>query len=413
MNEAQRGIAAYRAAGKHEPAARKQRRRAADAGVELSVEIGEGASKGVTAPSAGGRKQVSDSAPAGAPKTASSFDTSAQKRLDAEVDKKGYRKAAKMLLLLGKDEAAKVLKDFSAEQVEAISLEIARISKIDNSEAAQLFEELGMARRHRGAVKAGPPAARAMLVGAFGEERGLAILKRVVPETREVPFRFLEDIEPEQILLLLKNESTLTVSIVLPYLKPQKASKVLEALPPDIQRETIRRIARISKINPEVIARIEGVLKERIRTQGHVVTQEIDGRAALAEILKHMDYTGSDRILADLESFDPELTENVKDRLLSVDVLLLVDDADAQAVFRDFDDREIAVLLKGKNDQIIEKILGSVSSRRQAIIREELLNLGKMRKSEVDKATKDFVEYLVELDEQRKIVIHWHDQIIE
>jgi flagellar motor switch protein FliG len=203
------------------------------------------------------------------------------------------------------------------------------------------------------------------------------------------------------------------MSIILPYLEPRKASKMLESLVPDLQRETIRRIAKMTKIDPDVILRIEGVLKERIRTQGKVVTEEIDGREALARILKHMRYSDEEKILDELASVDPELSQNVKDRLFTIDLIFNIDDAELQAILRDYDDQEIAVLLKAKEARIQDRILSSLSSRRQTMVREEVLRIGKMRKSDVDSATKDFVDYLVDLDDKRHITIHWNDEVVE
>jgi len=203
------------------------------------------------------------------------------------------------------------------------------------------------------------------------------------------------------------------VSIILPYLEARKAAQVIEHLPADIQKEVIRRIAKIERIDQEVVSRIEEFLKERIRTQGTVVSQEIDGRSALADILKHMDLSSEEKILEDLADFDPELSQAVKDKVFTIELILKIDDAELQTILRDYDDREIAVILKGKSEPIASKIINNVSSRRAAIVGEEMTALGRMRRAEVDKATKEFLDYLIELDDQRKISIHWDDRVVE
>ena len=339
--------------------------------------------------------------------------SSTEELLKAEAGGRGYRKVAKFLLLLGQDEAAKILKHFTPDEIEGISREIARIRSIDGTEAQDLLREFGVVQKRSHRVMAGPETARAMLVAAFGEERGKALLRRVVPNGAEAPFRFLSDIGYEQILLLLKNESAPTVSLILPYLEARKAAQVIEHLPADIQMDVIRRIAKIERIDQDVIRRIEEFLKERIRTQGTVVTQDIDGRSALAEILKHMDLSSEEKILEELDNFDPELSQAVKDKVFTIDLILKIDDAELQTILRDYDDREISIILKGKSEPIASKIINNVSSRRAALIGEEMTVLGRMRRSEVDKVTKEFLDYLIELDDQRKISIHWDDRLIE
>ena len=404
MNEAERGIAAYKATAKKASQPKKRGKKLPEA-EDTVVEIGR-------TPSATQKKANEESSDS--EKSASRKQSArTEKLLRAETENKGYKKVAKFLLLLGKEEAAQILKHFSKEEIEAITQEIAQVQRIDKAEAESLLEAFGVAGKKRREVKAGPETAKAILASAFGEVRADQILKKAVPETREVPFQFLNELDDAQIHLLLKNESIPTLSIVLPYLRPQKASKMLQSLAPDAQRETIRRIAKIKKVDPEVILRIEGVLKERIRTQGRVITEEIDGREALANILKYMRYSEEEKILEELAEIDPELSENVKDRLFTMELIFKIDDADLQAILRDYDDQEIAVLLKAKRSEIQERILANLSARRQEMVRSEIAHLGKMRKSEVDSAAKDFVDYLVDLDDQRRISIHWNDDFVE
>lgn len=404
MNERERGIAAYRATTqKTEEPKRRKRKSASKRPVELTVEL-SGAKPGGAEPAEGGRAgQGGSQTPRGA----------AEQLIRDVPGKKGYRKVAKLLLLLGKEEAAGVLKHFDEAEVEAISREIAAVKRVDRAEAERLLGELGLGGGGSRPVKAGPDRARAMLTAAFGARRADQLLKRVVPETRERPFQFLADIDHHQILLLLKNESAPTVSVVLPYLPPQKAARVLQGLSPELQKSVLRRIATMKKVDPAVIVSIEGVLKERIRTQGRLVTEEIDGREALANILKHLDYAQEEKILEEIASYDPELSGNVKERLFTIELIFKIADADLQAILRDYDDEEIATVLKAKEQKVQDRILTNLSDRRRTIVREEMLRLGKMRKTDVDAVTKDFVDYLVDLDDQRKIAIDWGDQVVE
>ena len=457
MNELQRGIAAYKAISRKVKGSGSKRSKSGEAAsLKVTVDIkgkktsdggargesaGHGAApgaKGRSALPAGGKgaaarakeahepgrssgsheparpkAAVARSSVAGSRSNAAAGQTSTEELLKAEAGGRGYRKVAKFLLLLGQDEAAKILKHFTPDEIEGISREIARIRSVDGTEAKDLLSEFGVVQKRSHRVTAGPETARAMLVAAFGEERGKALLRRVVPNGAEAPFRFLGDIGYEQILLLLKNESAPTVSIILPYLEARKAAQVIEHLPADIQKEVIRRIAKIERIDQEVVSRIEEFLKERIRTQGTVVSQEIDGRSALADILKHMDLSSEEKILEDLADFDPELSQAVKDKVFTIELILKIDDAELQTILRDYDDREIAVILKGKSEPIASKIINNVSSRRAAIVGEEMTALGRMRRAEVDKATKEFLDYLIELDDQRKISIHWDDRVVE
>lgn len=317
----------------------------------------------------------------------------------------GYRKAAKLLLLLGSKDASRIMSHLSEEELLRITNEIAHIKKVDPEEAAGLLEEFGEIRMEHRLGKGGPEVAERMLVQAFGEDRAREVLGKTLPAARHKPFDFLEDVESEQLIQLLKNEPPSVLSTVLPFLEPAKAGAVLAALDSTVQKQTVKRIAGLSGIPPEVLAKIEDALRARLRTQGRIVTEEIDGPSVLAGILREMDYSSGETLLTGLDESDPGLSESVRKQVLTIDVVFHLSDQDLQTVLRDFDDGEIAVICKGKTDDIKERVLSCVSARRRMIIAEEIIHLGSMRKTDVDKATGEFIHYIRDLERQNKIVI--------
>ena len=291
------------------------------------------------------------------------------------------------------------------EELMKITEEITRIETIGEKESVRLLREFGDTHMEHRLGTGGREVAERMLKNAFGEEKAKEVLDRALPERRRRPFDFLEDIESEQLIHLLKNEPPSVLSTVLPYLPPAKAGAVLTALEPAAQRQTVKRIAALKGVVPEVLSKIEDALRSRLRTQGRIVTEEIDGPSVLAGILKEMDYSSGEALLDELGDTDPALTERVRKQVLTIDVVSLLSDQDLQTILRDFDDGEIAVVLKGKNEEIRERILSCVSSRRRMIISEEVVHLGSMRKTDVDRATGEFIDYIRDLERQKKIVI--------
>ncbi len=318
----------------------------------------------------------------------------------------GYRKAAKFLLLLGKREASTVLKHFSSKEIEAITREIASIKQIDHEEAAKLLKEFGSRRGgSRPSPTGGIEVAKNMLHVAFGDEKGSAIFKKVIPFNGEKPFAFLEDLEFQQLIMILRKEPVHVLTVILSFLDPVKSSKVLESMTPDIQTALITRMASMEKVSPEIIMSMEEVLIERIRMQGKVITEEVDGQSVLAEILKNMDLSDEGRILDNLSDSDEDLAESVRDKLFTVDTIHFVRDADMEKILREFTDTEIAILLKGQSSELRNKIIYNVSKRRIEFIKYEEDALGVMRKSDVDKAMKEFLDYLKDKEIQGNIVL--------
>jgi flagellar motor switch protein FliG len=310
-----------------------------------------------------------------------------------------YRRVAKFLILIGGDKAAGILSRLDEDQVEAVSREIAGIRGIPAEEGEEILREfkalLSASYPYAGAASGGVDEARRLLYAAFGPEKGEGVLNRSVPSSRGNPFDFLEELKPEQIALLLKNEAAPAAALVLSRLSPKLAASVLANTLPDRKLDIIRRIAHMGESPPEVLERVAGALKEKARSFADPAaeTQEIDGMKTLAEILKQGDYSFGDRILEELGEKDPELGKDLKERLYTLEDLIRAQDKPLQEKLRGMADRDIALLLKGKEPGFTGKILSNLSAQRQAAVREEGEILGPVPRKDVDAATGDFLAW--------------------
>src|SRR6056297_3206922 len=324
----------------------------------------------------------------------------------------GHKKAAKLLLLLGKEQAAVVLKHLSQDEIEKVTGEISKIKRIERPEAEKILEEFGdiagdLAANPRGGVET----AREMLTSSFGEDKANEILGKVHPYSGNRPFAFLNDMDYQQIMLLLRKEPVHVMSIVLSYLVPNKASQVLESLPPEVQQQAVKRIARMGQVSPEVLSSVEESLRERIRTQGKIITEDIDGQAVLADILKNLPLQDENRILDNLHEENSSLADEIRERLFSVESVLEIPDKQLQELLHKYPDRDIATILKGKTEELADKVLRNVSQRRQQFIRSEREQLGPMKRSEVDRVTKDFMAFIRSQAEQGEVTLE-RDELV-
>jgi flagellar motor switch protein FliG len=320
-----------------------------------------------------------------------------------------YRKAAKLLLLLGKEQAATVLGHLSEEEIEKITAEIAGIRRIEKAEAELLLDSFGKAAREASAVNGGPEVAREMLTRAFGSDKCDAVIGKVIPFAGQKPFSFLEDLEGQQIFLLLRKESAAVIAIVMSFLTKRKGGELLKMLSPSLQVETVQRIGRLKEVSPSVVASIENSLQERLRAQGAVVTEELDGQNALAAILKQMDFREGERIIDTISVSDPRLKNDISKLLFTAEDLLRIHDLAMQRVLRDFEEREIALVLKGCPEDIVQKLLSNISDRRKMLVRSEQELLGAVRKSDVEKARSGFLDYVRKQIEGGEIILSGDD----
>jgi flagellar motor switch protein FliG len=325
----------------------------------------------------------------------------------------GISKAAKFLLLLGTDEASKVIAHLSPAEVEAVSREILKVKNIDAPEANDILAEFGWLVKTKGwSVEGGPETAEKMLTTAFGAEKARALMRKAAPESQR-PFKFLADYEGKDLFLILKDESSQVLSVILPYLEPKKASLIIERLPDEERVEVVKRVARLEKVNPEVLRSVEEGIRERIRKIGTVNHEEIDGKAALAGILKHVDPRFEEKMLDALEEESPELSKNVRDRLFTLADVLRVPDRALQKALRDFQDRDIALVLKGRDDVFKKKILANMSANRRTMVLDEYSMLGPVRREDADEAAKEFLGYLKRAWEDGDLSLEGEDDLVE
>jgi flagellar motor switch protein FliG len=325
-----------------------------------------------------------------------------------------YRKVAKFLILIGREDAAKILSSLEIDQVEAISREIATIRGITEEEAEAIFAEFrsllsdsyGFERKSTGGVEA----ARRLLYTAFGPEKGESFLQKALPRHKDNAFDFLADFSGERISWLLREESPAAVALVLSRLDPKQSAAALAAVPPDKKLEIVRRIARLGQTSPEILERVAGALRERVRQISHAGSPgeeavQVDGKNALAAILKHSDLSFGDRLLDELEEGDPDLSRELKERIYTLEDVVRAEDKPIQEKLRSMENRDIALLLKGRSGTFTEKILSNLSANRRTEIREEGDFLGPVLRRDADEAAREFLSWFRKGREEGRIIL--------
>jgi len=309
-----------------------------------------------------------------------------------------YRRAAQFMVLIGSDEASKILSRLDHEQVEAISKEIVTIRSISPEEAEAVLEEfhslLSSSYGYSGSSSGGLEEARRHLYAAFGPEKGEAILVKAVPEAAENPFDFLSDFSGEQLALLFRDESPAACAMVISRLPSKLSARVLANTNAERKLEIVKRIARQREISPEVLERAAAALREKARYFGRSdAGGEIDGKGVLAAILKHSDLAFGGRLLEELEENDPSLSREMKDRLYTLEDVANAADRPIQDKLRTMEDREIALLLRDRSEAFSQKIFGNLSSARAARIREESEIMGPVPRIETEAAAREFMAW--------------------
>jgi flagellar motor switch protein FliG len=316
-----------------------------------------------------------------------------------------YRRVAKFLLLIGVDEAAKILPHLTPEQTEKIIPEIASIRRVDPDEASVIlaeFENLVQRARESGGVTT----ARSILEKAFGAERAGQMIKKTVTFPDGKPFDYLQESDGERLYQLLKGESPAVSALVLSHVKSASAAQAINLMNAEEKKNVIYRLAKLQKVDPDVVSRVDRAMKEKNQTLSMTKADTIDGRGALADILKRMSGAAERDILSSLENTDPELGRDLRERLFTVEDILRSDDRFLQKKLQTMEDADIAFLIAGKKDLFRQKILSNVSKGRGDMILEEESLRKPMKKKDVDEVTDAFFSYLRRSWEKGDLILH-------
>jgi flagellar motor switch protein FliG len=275
----------------------------------------------------------------------------------------------------------------------------------DEEVNAVIHEAHELALAHRYVATGGVDYARELLAKALGPERAMALLERVVTMHPPAPFEFLRKSDPRQMAMFLQNEHPQTIALILSHLPPVQAAAVLTNLGEDLQAEVARRIAKMDRTPPEIINRVEEIMRRRLSSLITQDTRSVGGTSHLVAILSTVDRSTEKHILERLTETDPELAEEVRKLMFTFDDLILLDDRSLQRVLREVDMRDLAMALKAARDDLKERIFSNMSARAAELLREEISYLGPVRIRAVEEAQQRIVSIVRRLEEAEEIVI--------
>ena len=316
------------------------------------------------------------------------------------------QKAAIMLMILGPDLSGQVLRHFEEDQIEVLSLEVARLDKISpeqREEVLQEFYEVAIAQDY--ISQGGIDHAKRVLESAFGMEKADEVIKRVMAAMQVVPFDFLKKADPNQLLSFIQDEHPQTIALILAYMPVGSAAGVLSKLPSELRAEVAGRIAMMDQTPPEVIRRVEQVLEKKVSTLINQEMSQAGGPKALVDLLNRVDRSTERLIVDSLTESNPELAEQVKNMMFVFEDIVQLDDRAVQQILREVDMKELATALKAVGAEVQEKVTKNLSERAAGMLKEDMEFMGPVRLRVVEEAQQKIVAVIRRLEAAGEIVI--------
>lgn len=315
-------------------------------------------------------------------------------------------KAAAVIVALGADHASQVYKCLRDDEIEQLSLEVAKLEQLPQDKMHEIMEDFyNLCVTQKVIAEGGVLYAKDILEKAFGPQMAQDYINRLSKSMQTRAFEFVRKSNYKNLLVMLQNEHPQTIAFVLSYAKAEQASQVIAELPRDTQLDVIERIAQLESVSPNVVQVVEQVLEKRFSSVESVDMTEIGGVNYVADIMNHADRNTEKYIFDELGKRNPELSDDIRKLMFVFEDITELDNLSIQRFLRDVDTRDLAIALKGSNDTVKEVILSNMSKRSQETVLGDIQYLHNVRMRDVEEAQQKIVDVIRRLEDSGEIVI--------
>jgi len=317
----------------------------------------------------------------------------------------GINKSAILLMTLGEDEAAEVMKYLEPKEVQKISTAMVALNNLSRDQIADVFEEFHISASEKTTIGMdSSDYIRTMLNKALGDDKTAGLLDRILHNSDTSGIESLKWMDPSSIADLVSNEHPQIIATIMVHLEPDQASAVLGKLTERTRNDVLLRIATLDSVQPTALKELNDVLTKLL--SGNAVAKKSirGGVKTAAEILNYIGST-QEAVIESVRTHDPELAQKIMDEMFVFEDILEVDDRGIQLVMREVQSESLIVALKGASVEMREKIFKNMSSRAAEMLREDLESKGPVKLSEVEAEQKEILKIVRRLADEGQIVL--------
>ena len=330
----------------------------------------------------------------------------ARRQLSANMS--GVRKAAVLLVAVGEELAKEILRALPEADVQMLTEELAELRGITPEMSAGILEEFwGLLDTQNFMTHGGLDYASRLLMQTFGKERAddLLMLVRRSQEAAHGNLAKLQRTDPQQLGKLLDGEHPQTIALVLAHLDPKRASMVLDNLSEDHKVLAIQRLAEMRQFSPEMAQKVALILHRRLENVGDTGRKSYSGFKAVADLLNRLNAEESKKILETIEDGQPELALAIRNLMFTFEDLVTVPPSTIREIISGVDKRQLALALRGAQEELRAQIFKSMSSRAVEMLKEDMEVLGPVRSREVAQAQQEILNLARRLEAEGKVVL--------
>lgn len=316
------------------------------------------------------------------------------------------QKAAMVISTLGTENASQVFKFFSDDEIEKLTLEVAKMDYWPMEVVTEVLNDFyEVCLTQKVISEGGVEYAKEILEKAFGPQAAVALFEKITKQLKTKAFGFVRKADYKNLLAIVQNEHPQTIALILSYARSDQASAILSELPKDVRIEVVERIAKMESASPDVIKSIEATLEKKFSNLVTTESMEVGGINYIADVLNKVERSTEKYIFDELNLRDPKLADEIRSRMFVFEDIVHLDSMSIQAFIPQVDPHDLAIAIKGSTAEVAEAIYANMSSRSKESTQTDVEYLHNVRMRDVEEAQQRIVSIIRRLEDEGALTI--------
>ncbi len=318
----------------------------------------------------------------------------------------GTEKAAVLLLSLGEENAAQVLKHMGPKEVQKIGLAMASLKNVEKDAVENVLDEFIEKVEDQTGIGIGTEEyIRSTLKSALGDDKADALIDRILLGANTKGLDTLKWMDPRAVADIIRYEHPQIQSIVLSYLDPDQSAEIMALFPEKVRLDLALRISALESIQPTALQELNTIMEKQFSGSTSSKAAQIGGVKKVADIMNFLDTSVESLLIENIKEVDEDLGQQIQDLMFVFDNLVDVDDRGIQALLREISTDTLVLALKGSDEAIKEKIFANMSKRAAELMKDDLEAMGPVKVSEVENAQKEILTVARRMADAGEIVL--------
>ncbi|MGA0901217.1 MAG: flagellar motor switch protein FliG [Luteolibacter sp.] len=316
------------------------------------------------------------------------------------------QRAAVLMLLLGEEQAADIIKFLSPKEVQALGA--AMVAAADLSQEAVnvvLDQFVDLLKKQTSLSLGNSDYVEKVLRRALGDDKAASVLGRIMPGQGTKGLEILSWMDARSIAEMIRGEHPQVVAIILSLLESQVAADVLLYLPADTRREVMQRVASLDTVQPSAMAELEAIMKMQFSKSSSAKSSSFGGIQAAAKIMNSTKTELENSIMTGLNEIDPDLMQKIQDNMFTFENLVSVDNKGIQVLMRNVEPDMLMVALKGASEEVMARFMDNMSERARGMFRDDMEAKGPVRLADVEETQKKIMRIARKLSDSGELML--------